>query len=101
MEAVAAGDEVADQLALGPGLPVADPRALGHEVPLFAHLPLILNTDRTKMSKRKSQTAVDDYIEQGFQFFQADTDLGFMAAGARRLLDPLGKKGAPGGESAI
>ena len=33
-------------------------RALGHPEPRFAHLPLILNPDRTKMSKRKSQTAV-------------------------------------------
>jgi glutamyl-tRNA synthetase len=41
-------------------------RALGHEVPRFAHLPLILNPDRTKMSKRKSQTAIDAYIAQGF-----------------------------------
>jgi glutamyl-tRNA synthetase len=41
-------------------------RALGHEVPAFAHLPLILNPDRSKMSKRKSQTAVDDYVAQGF-----------------------------------
>ena len=41
-------------------------RALGYEVPAFAHLPLILNPDRTKMSKRKSQTAVGDYIAQGF-----------------------------------
>ncbi len=41
-------------------------RALGHEVPRFAHLPLILNPDRSKMSKRKSQTAIDDYIAQGF-----------------------------------
>ena len=41
-------------------------QALGHEVPRFAHLPLILNPDRTKMSKRKSQTAIDDYIAQGF-----------------------------------
>ena len=32
-------------------------RALGEAVPQFAHLPLILNADRTKMSKRKSQTA--------------------------------------------
>ena len=32
-------------------------RALGQPVPRFAHLPLILNPDRTKMSKRKSQTA--------------------------------------------
>ncbi len=41
-------------------------RALGHDVPAFAHLPLILNPDRTKMSKRKSQTAVSDYMAQGF-----------------------------------
>jgi nondiscriminating glutamyl-tRNA synthetase len=41
-------------------------RALGHAEPRFAHLPLILNPDRTKMSKRKSQTALADYIAQGF-----------------------------------
>jgi glutamyl-tRNA synthetase len=41
-------------------------RALGHPIPRFAHLPLILNPDRTKMSKRKSQTAVSDYVAQGF-----------------------------------
>jgi glutamyl-tRNA synthetase len=41
-------------------------RALGHEVPQFAHLPLILNADRSKMSKRKSQTAMSDYRAEGF-----------------------------------
>ncbi|MEO8437031.1 MAG: glutamate--tRNA ligase [Chloroflexota bacterium] len=41
-------------------------RALGYPVPQFAHLPLILNPDRTKMSKRKSQTAITDYIAEGF-----------------------------------
>jgi glutamyl-tRNA synthetase len=41
-------------------------RALGHPEPLFAHLPLILNPDRTKMSKRRSQTAVADYVAEGF-----------------------------------
>ncbi|HSL97566.1 MAG TPA: glutamate--tRNA ligase [Candidatus Deferrimicrobiaceae bacterium] len=40
--------------------------ALGHAVPRFGHLPLILNPDRTKMSKRKSQTALSDYRAQGF-----------------------------------
>jgi glutamyl-tRNA synthetase len=40
--------------------------ALGEQIPVFGHLPLILNPDGTKMSKRKSQTAVDDYREQGF-----------------------------------
>jgi glutamyl-tRNA synthetase len=41
-------------------------QALGYEVPKFAHLPLILNPDRTKMSKRKSQTAIADYRAQGY-----------------------------------
>ena len=41
-------------------------RALGHDVPRFAHLPLILNADRSKISKRKSQTAIDDYVAEGF-----------------------------------
>lgn len=41
-------------------------RALGYPVPAFAHLPLILNADRTKMSKRKSQTALSDYADEGF-----------------------------------
>src|ERR1041385_329305 len=40
--------------------------ALGYEIPRFGHLPLILNPDRTKMSKRKSQTAIADYRAQGF-----------------------------------
>ena len=39
---------------------------MGSDVPQFAHLPLILNPDRTKMSKRKSQTAVADYRAQGY-----------------------------------
>ncbi len=41
-------------------------RALGAPVPEFAHLPLILNPDGSKMSKRKSQTAISDYIVEGF-----------------------------------
>ncbi|HET7026651.1 MAG TPA: glutamate--tRNA ligase [Candidatus Limnocylindrales bacterium] len=41
-------------------------RALGHAEPRFGHLPLILNPDGTKMSKRKSQTAIDAYRLEGF-----------------------------------
>src|SRR5438874_7767402 len=41
-------------------------RAFGFEPPKYAHIPLILNSDGTKMSKRKSQTAVSDYLGQGF-----------------------------------
>jgi len=33
-------------------------RALGEEKPAFAHVPLILNSDRTKMSKRSGEAAV-------------------------------------------
>lgn len=35
--------------------------ALGEKVPTFAHLPLILNPDKTKLSKRAGATSVDDY----------------------------------------
>jgi glutamyl-tRNA synthetase len=41
-------------------------RALGYREPRFGHIPLILNPDRTKMSKRKSQTAISDYRLQGY-----------------------------------
>ena len=41
-------------------------RALGYREPTFGHIPLILNADRTKMSKRKSQTAMSAYREEGY-----------------------------------
>jgi nondiscriminating glutamyl-tRNA synthetase len=41
-------------------------RALGYREPRFGHIPLILNPDRSKMSKRKSQTAITDFREQGY-----------------------------------
>ena len=41
-------------------------RALGYPEPIFGHIPLILNPDRSKMSKRKSQTAITAYREQGY-----------------------------------
>jgi glutamyl-tRNA synthetase len=41
-------------------------RALGQPEPRFGHLPLILNPDGSKMSKRKTQTAISDYIAEGF-----------------------------------
>ena len=41
-------------------------RALGYREPVFGHIPLILNPDRSKMSKRKSQTAMTSYREQGY-----------------------------------
>lgn len=40
--------------------------ALGFPIPRFAHLPLILNPDRTKLSKRFARTSIRDYREEGF-----------------------------------
>lgn len=41
-------------------------QALGWEVPQFGHLPLLLNPDRTKLSKRQGDVAVEDYLARGY-----------------------------------
>jgi glutamyl-tRNA synthetase len=41
-------------------------RALGYREPRFGHIPLILNPDRSKISKRKAQTAMTFYREAGY-----------------------------------
>ncbi len=41
-------------------------RALGFEPPAFAHLPMILGPDKTKLSKRHGATAVTEYVDLGF-----------------------------------
>src|SRR5271169_1361445 len=41
-------------------------QALGYEPPKFAHLPMILGSDKTKLSKRHGATAVTEYIELGY-----------------------------------
>ena len=40
--------------------------ALGGVAPQYAHIPLILNSDGSKMSKRDAGAAVGDYPRQGF-----------------------------------
>lgn len=40
--------------------------ALAWEAPEFAHFPLILNADKSKLSKRKNKVSVDDYLEEGY-----------------------------------
>ncbi|MEI7998197.1 MAG: glutamate--tRNA ligase [Candidatus Omnitrophota bacterium] len=40
--------------------------ALGFKPPKFAHLPLILDDERARMSKRAGAVAVSDYRRQGF-----------------------------------
>lgn len=41
-------------------------QALGWEPPLYAHLPLLLNADRSKLSKRQGDVAVEDYLSKGY-----------------------------------
>ncbi len=40
--------------------------SFGWERPIFAHLPLLLNPDRSKLSKRQGDVAVEDYRDKGF-----------------------------------
>ena len=41
-------------------------KALGFDIPEFAHLPLILNEDKSKLSKRKNKVSIDDYLADGY-----------------------------------
>jgi len=41
-------------------------KALGLKEPEFAHIPLILGTDKSRMSKRHGATSIREYKQQGF-----------------------------------
>jgi len=41
-------------------------KAFGWEPPEFAHLPLLLNPDKTKLSKRQDHVSVEEYIKDGY-----------------------------------
>ena len=41
-------------------------KALGAVPPIFAHVPLILGPDRTRLSKRHGATSVGSYADEGF-----------------------------------
>ncbi len=41
-------------------------KAFGWEMPQFAHLPLLLNSDKSKLSKRQGDVAVEDYLNKGY-----------------------------------
>ena len=41
-------------------------RALGHPLPEFLHMPMILGTDRARLSKRHGDTSVLEYRRRGF-----------------------------------
>jgi glutamyl-tRNA synthetase len=41
-------------------------RFFGWDMPQFAHLPLLLNPDKSKLSKRQGDVAVEDYRQKGY-----------------------------------
>ena len=41
-------------------------KAFGWDLPKFCHLPLLLNEDKSKLSKRQGDVAVEDFINKGY-----------------------------------
>lgn len=41
-------------------------QAFDWETPTFAHIPLLLNPDKSKLSKRQGDVAAEDYIKKGY-----------------------------------
>jgi glutamyl-tRNA synthetase len=41
-------------------------QAMGHALPVFAHVPMVLGKDRTRLSKRHGATSVTAYRDMGF-----------------------------------
>lgn len=40
--------------------------ALGHEPPAWAHLPIVVNEKRQKLSKRRDKVALEDFRDEGY-----------------------------------
>lgn len=64
-------------------------RAFGAEIPVFAHLPLILGSDRKRLSKRSGATSAEEYRDLGIvpaALFNFLTLLGWNPGGDRELV---------------
>jgi glutamyl-tRNA synthetase len=65
-------------------------QALGQPVPAFAHVPLILGTDKKRLSKRHGATSVTEYARQGFlpeALFNFLALLGWSPGNDREIFD--------------
>jgi glutamyl-tRNA synthetase len=63
-------------------------RAFGADVPVFAHLPLILGSDKKRLSKRTGATSAEEYRDMGIvpqALFNFLTLLGWSPGGDREL----------------
>jgi glutamyl-tRNA synthetase len=64
-------------------------RAFNAEIPVFAHLPLILGSDRKRLSKRSGATSAEEYRDLGIvpqALFNFLTLLGWNPGGDRELI---------------
>ncbi|MHB0969163.1 MAG: glutamate--tRNA ligase [Thermoanaerobaculia bacterium] len=64
-------------------------RAFGADTPVFAHLPLILGTDKKRLSKRFGATSVEEYQSLGIlpeALFNFLTLLGWSPGGDREIM---------------
>jgi len=64
-------------------------KALGYAPPVFAHLPMILGPDRSKLSKRHGAVSITEYREQGFlpeAMFNFLSLLGWAPEGDREVM---------------
>src|SRR5206468_2151752 len=62
--------------------------AFGAEVPVFAHLPLILGSDKKRLSKRTGATSAEEYRDMGIvpqALFNFLTLLGWSPGGDREI----------------
>jgi len=66
-------------------------QALNWMPPQFAHLPLVLNPDRSKLSKRQGDVAVEDYLAKGYL---PEALINFMALLGWSAQGPLGRSGS-------
>ncbi len=66
-------------------------QALGFQLPVFAHIPLIVGADRARLSKRFGATSVDEYRQVGYlpeAFFNYLALLGWSPGGNREHVPP-------------
>jgi len=73
-------------------------KALGLEPPQYAHLPMILGTDKSKLSKRHGATALTEYREMGYL---PDAMFNFLALVGWSPSSAKATDGKPGGEREI
>ena len=63
---------------------------MGYDIPQFAHVPMILAPDRSKLSKRHGATSVEEFRDQGYMaesIINYLTLLGWSPEGTEEIFD--------------